>query len=122
MTAEALDNPILNSPYEAPTKHFALGPNGPTGEIKTGRRRSESFIPIPVSKKGKSKESAEQVAIDFDLTGERREENSLINDIRARVELWRSRQYPGVTPSAARSTWRSSQPPSSLPLRKPSKR
>lgn len=35
MTAEALDNPILNSPYEAPTKHFALGPNGPTGEVKT---------------------------------------------------------------------------------------
>ena len=36
--------------------------------------------------------------IDFDLTGERREENSLINDIRARVELWRGRNYPGVTP------------------------
>ncbi|MGB3054137.1 MAG: hypothetical protein WBB52_04760 [Acidimicrobiales bacterium] len=57
MTAEALDNPILNSPYEAPGRHFALGPNGPTGEILVGRRPSESFIPIPPTRKGKAKTS-----------------------------------------------------------------
>ena len=52
---DTLSNPILNSPYEAPERHFALGPNGPTGEILPGRRPSESFIPVPVSKKMRGK-------------------------------------------------------------------
>ena len=52
----AIDNPILNSPYEPPERHFEIGPNGPTGEIKDGRRPSESFIPVAVTKKGKRKD------------------------------------------------------------------
>ena len=96
---DTLSNPILNSPYEAPERHFALGSNGPTGEILPGRRPSESFIPVPVSKKRGKKDAAEQVSLDlFDVTGERREQNSLINDMRQRVELWRGRGYPHVTP------------------------
>jgi type III restriction enzyme len=91
-----LDNPILNSPYEAPERHFAIGRGGPTGEILPGRRQSESFIPIPVSRKGKK--AGEQTTFDFDVTGERIEENTLINDIRRQIELWRGRRYPGVTP------------------------
>ena len=96
---DALSNPILNSPYEAPERHFDLGPNGPTGEVLPGRRPSESFIPIPVSKKkrGKNGASAQQSLDLFDVTGERREQNSLINDMRQRVELWRARGYPHVT-------------------------
>ncbi len=43
-------------------------------------------------------EENEQQGLDFDLTGERREVNTLINDIRARVELWRAQGYNGVTP------------------------
>ena len=53
-----IDNPILNSPYEQPDRHFEVGPNGPTGEIKDGRRPSESFIPVAVAKKGKKGEPA----------------------------------------------------------------
>src|SRR4051794_33213584 len=94
MGVDAIQNPILNSPYEAPDHHFELGPDGPTGQIKDGRRASESFIPIPASKKGKNA----QTALDFDATGERREKNSLINDIRFEVDRWRARSYPGVTP------------------------
>jgi type III restriction enzyme len=101
--AGSLENPILNSPYEAPAQHFVLGPHGPTGEIRAGRRPSESFIPIPVGRRRRGKPAAapeltEQTALDFDVTGERREVNSLINDVRARVERWRQFQYPGVTP------------------------
>jgi type III restriction enzyme len=92
-----LENPILNSPYGAPERHFELGHEGPTGRILDGRRPSESFVPVPVTRKGRGK-SVEQEALDFDVTGERREINSLINDIRRRVELWRGRRYPGVTP------------------------
>ena len=55
-TAPSIDNPILNSPYDPPDRHFELGPNGPTGVIKDGRRPSESFIPIAVAKKGKKGE------------------------------------------------------------------
>ncbi len=32
-----LANPILNSPYAPPERHFELGPNGPTGTVLTGR-------------------------------------------------------------------------------------
>jgi type III restriction enzyme len=95
MAATDLSNPILNSPYDPPAAHFKIGPNGPTGEIVDGRRPSESFIPVPVSKKKKAEPT---LAMDFDLTGERREENSLINDIRREVELWRAQGWNGVTP------------------------
>lgn len=92
--AESIENPILNGPYDAPTRHFELGRQGPTGRILDGRRTSESFIPVPVSRK---KRVAEQATLDFDVTGERRERNELINDVRARLDLWRARDYPGVT-------------------------
>ena len=98
--AESLENPILNSPYEPPERHFVLGPQGPTGEIKVGRRPSESFIPIPVGRRSKTpgSDASEQAALDFDVTGERREANSLINDLRVRVDRWRALGYPRVTP------------------------
>jgi type III restriction enzyme len=76
-----LENPILTSPYEAPERHFVIGTTGPTGEIKDGRRPSESYIPVPVGKKAASAVVPEQQGLDFDITGERRDVNSLINDI-----------------------------------------
>lgn len=95
-----IDNPILNSPYEQPDRYYEIGPHGPTGEIRDGRRPSESFIPIAISRKGKrSKDGSEQVEFDFDATGERRERNGLINDIRRDVARWRrGGEYAGVTP------------------------
>lgn len=95
-----IDNPILNSPYEQPDRHYVIGPQGPTGEIKDGRRPSESFVPIAVSKKGKKGgDGSEQEGFDFDATHERREKNSLINDLRRDVDKWRrDGQYAGVTP------------------------
>lgn len=96
MSDADLSNPILNSPYEPPAAHFELGPAGPTGVIIPGRRPSESYVPIPPQKKGKGQ--PEQVALDFDVTGERREVNTLINDIRREVERWRANNWNGVTP------------------------
>lgn len=100
MEAADLANPILNSPYEQPDRYYAIGPNGPTGEIKDGRRPSESFIPIAVTKKGqRGGQSGVQQGFDFDATGERREKNSLINDIRRDLAKWRrGGEYAGVTP------------------------
>lgn len=95
-----IDNPILSSPYEQPDRYYEIGSQGPTGEIRAGRRPSESFIPIAISRKGKrAKDGSEQVGFDFDATGERRERNSLINDIRRDVARWRrGGEYAGVTP------------------------
>lgn len=96
-----IDNPILNGPYDAPSQHYEIGPSGPTGVIVEGRRPSESFIPIAMSRKRKKSAAGfEQEGFDFDLTGERREKNSLINDIRRDVAKWRaSGHYDGVTPT-----------------------
>jgi len=98
--SEAIDNPILNSPYEQPDRHYDIGPQGPTGTIRDGRRPSESFIPIAIARKGKrGADGSMQSEIDFDLTGERRERNTLINDIRRDVARWRrGGEYQGVTP------------------------
>lgn len=75
MAESDLANPILNSPFEPPQRHFELGERGPTGVVKDGRRPSESFIPVPKPRKG----SKEQQQLDFDATGERVEQNTLIN-------------------------------------------
>ena len=95
-----IDNPILNSPYEQPDRFYEIGPQGPTGEIRQGRRNSESFIPIAITKKGKrGSDKSVQETFDFDLTGERREKNNLINDLRRDLAKWRrGAVYAGVTP------------------------
>ncbi len=95
MSTADLSNPILNSPYGPPEEHFEIGRQGPTGVVLPGRRPSESFVPIPVTRKGKG---GDQQALDFDQTGERREQNTLINDVRREVERWRASNWNGVTP------------------------
>jgi type III restriction enzyme len=96
--AEAIANPILNGPFDEPTTHFKIGSHGPTGELIPGRRPSESFIPIAQSRKARKARGPEQEALDFDLTGERIERNTLINDLRREVQRWRRRDYERATP------------------------
>jgi type III restriction enzyme len=97
---DPLSNPILNRPYDVPTRYFELGPHGPTGVIKEGRRPSESLIPIALSRKGtKQADGSVQPTFDLELTAERRERNDLINDLRREVERWRLRDYERVTPT-----------------------
>lgn len=90
------DGPVINGPFDPPQQHFEIGPAGPTGVLVPGRRPSESWIPVPAARKGRDA-GAQQVALDFDVTGERREPNPLINDIRREVERWRL-DYRWVTP------------------------
>jgi type III restriction enzyme len=63
--------------------------------IKPGRRPSESYIPVPATRKGKVQEE-----LDFETTQERIEKNSLINDLRREMERWRRTNYDGVTPTS----------------------
>lgn len=41
-----IENPVINSPFEEPQRHFRFADNGITDEIVPGRRRSTYFIPI----------------------------------------------------------------------------
>jgi len=48
------EHPILNSPYECPTKHWELDAQGqPTPKIAENRRRAEFITPIPRPRKRK---------------------------------------------------------------------
>ena len=95
---DALANPVINSPYEEPSRHFALDDQGrPTGEIAETRRPSEFFVPIPKPKKGRGKQAAAPT-LDFDsLTDERIERNDKIDQLRDALRDWRHQNYPGVT-------------------------
>jgi type III restriction enzyme len=99
MTADALSNPVLNTPYDEPLRHFVLAPTGPTGEIAAGRRPSEFFVPVARPKKGKAGAQApDQMELDLNPTGEKVERNDEIDQLRAAVRMWRQTGYLGTTP------------------------
>ena len=99
MSQVLIDQPILNSPFEEPSRHFKFGDQGITNEIAAGRRNSSYFIPIArPKKKGKGK----QLALDDEWLEERVEENHFINQVRDRVRLWREGGYKQVTQTTAR--------------------
>jgi len=70
---DPLSNPVLNRPYDAPTRWFEIGRNGPTGVVQPGRRPSESLVPIAASRKGAlGSDGSVQQILDVDVTAERR--------------------------------------------------
>lgn len=98
MSQVVIENPILNSPYVEPTRHFKFGDDGITDEISQGRRESSYFIPIPRAKK----QGKQAALFDTEWTQDRIEPNKLVNRIRERVALWRKGGYVGVTPITRR--------------------
>ncbi|MHB8353804.1 MAG: hypothetical protein ACYDCF_05100, partial [Burkholderiales bacterium] len=77
MNPVVIENPIINSPFDEPTRHFQFTDEGITNEIVEGRRTSSYFVPIAQPrKKGK------QLQLDSEWTQDRIEENKLVNDIR----------------------------------------
>jgi type III restriction enzyme len=87
-----IENPILNSPFEEPTRHFKFSEDGITDEIVNERRISSYFIPIPPPKK-----KGKQLTFDTEWTQDRIKPNDEINRIRAKVAIWRKGGYQGVT-------------------------
>ena len=98
MSQVVIENPIINSPFDEPTRHFRFTDEGITDEIVDARRTSSYFVPIARPKAKGSK----QLQFDTEWTQDRIEENKLVNDIRRRVALWRKGGYVGVTPTTAR--------------------
>lgn len=104
------EEPILNSPYRYPSRHWELDEQGqPTQRIIDKRRRADFITPIPKPKKRKG--LAEQAALQFDegkglSTDEQQyDHTAIIQSVRDQVDRWR--QLPNsndwrVTPETAR--------------------
>ena len=110
MNSQFFERPILNSPYEYPSRHWELDDQGqPTQRIIERRRRAEFITPIPKPKKRKG--SAEQRSLLFDegkgiSTAEQQyDHTAIINSVRQQVDQWRRLPNPNdwrVTPETAR--------------------
>ncbi len=106
------EQPILNSPYEYPLRHWELDDEGqPTQEIIEQRRSAEFITPIPKPKKRKGSSQQQQLKMIFDegmglSTKEQQyDPNSVINALRRHVEKWRILPTPRdwqVTPETGR--------------------
>ena len=101
------EQPILNSPYERPGRHWELDADGqPTHKIIESRRLTEFITPIP--KPRRRRDSPEFI---FDegkgLSTEKQqyEHTAIINSVRRKVDEWRVLPNTGdwhVTPETAR--------------------
>ena len=98
MSRVNIENPVINSPFEEPQRHFKFNARGITEEIAAGRRRSEYFMPFPKPKKQSGEAQLQFELPDSDL----REANAFINSVRTQVAAWRNSGYPGVTPTTRR--------------------
>ena len=119
MSDNFFDRPILNSPYEYPSRHWELDESGqPTSRILDRRRRVSFITPIPKPKKrGQRAMVFDAAAQALEKEGQQYELMELINELRRRVDAWRSIPDPGrwrVTPETARTPQALAQPPGEL--------
>jgi type III restriction enzyme len=91
-----IDNPIINSPYGRPTRHFAFDRDGITDRIEDQRRPSSFFVPVPRPRK-RGQQLELQVFTEDDI-----KPNKQVNDVRERVDAWREAGWPNVTPVTRR--------------------
>ncbi len=61
-----IDNPILNSPYEPPTRRWRFDDSGITDEVVEDRRTSGYFVPVPQARR-----QGAQLAIETEWTLDR---------------------------------------------------
>lgn len=86
MSAYEVPQPILNSPFEEPAKHWHIV-EGETPERRPGRRPAMYFYRDPKAKP--DTEAGRVVGTAIELKP--------VNRIRAQVKKWRLEGYPGVT-------------------------
>lgn len=89
------ENPILNSPYAYPSRHWELDRDGqPTQTIVESRRRAEFISPVPKPRKRGSSASQETLVFDEGKGLSTREQQyerhtEIINGVRREVDDWR---------------------------------
>ena len=93
MTQGPIENPIINSPFVEPTKHFLTSAEGEvTGEIDGRRRPSEFFVPV-----ARPKKLSGQLTLDAFGGPKKQQPNEIVNEIRQSVARWRASSYPHIT-------------------------
>ncbi len=109
MAPDFFADPILNSPYEHPSRHWELDEDGqPTGNILEVRRPCRLITPVPQPKKKKGRKKG-QAELDLGVAGLTHDEQQydptpIINEIRRHVDKWRGlpEDQWSVTPETAR--------------------
>jgi type III restriction enzyme len=102
--------PILNSPYEYPSRHWELDESGqPTQRIIDNRRRADFITPIPKPRKHKKQEGQTTLVFDegkgLSTEAQQYDPKSTINSLRLHIDRWRSipnSQEWHVTPETER--------------------
>jgi len=117
MSNPFFEQPILNSPYENPSRHWELDKAGqPTQKILETRRPAEFITPIPKPKKRKASPGQQTFIFDegkgLSTKEQQYDATSRVNEIRSRVDEWRCFPNPQqwmVTPETGRllQHWRS---------------
>ena len=111
--------PILNSPYEIPRRHWELDEEGqPTGRIRQSRRRFTFITPIPKPKKRKASQREiifHEKAPALGTEDQNYNLEQLIGSLRVQVNQWRAVTDPAkwrVTGETARLLrhWRRQRP------------
>ncbi len=93
-----ITNPVINSPFEEPTRYFEFGDRGITGNINDGARRESSYF-VPIAQ---GRRQTAQLSLEAEWTKDRLRPNELVNRIREKVALWRKGGYQSVTTTTAR--------------------
>jgi type III restriction enzyme len=107
MTDQFFEQPILNSPYDYPSRHWELDEQGqPTQQIINHRREARFITPIPRPRKRRAQQQLNLVLEDVGIstTEQQYDHTRIINSVRSQVDEWR--QLPPerwrVTPETAR--------------------
>ena len=91
----AVENPIINSPYGAPQQHWHIE-KGKKPLMQAGRRPASYFLRVPEGAARGRKDAAQGAMFDEDLKGNEYLLD-LANLLRQRVQDWRDRSYQGAT-------------------------
>ena len=105
MTGKFFDKPILNSPYEVPTRHWELDENrNPTGIVGQSRRPCTLVTPVPKPRIQSGQEDLMLGLADLSTTTQQYDPVPIINEVRSHLESWRNLPVDqcGVTPVTAR--------------------
>jgi len=100
------EQPILNSPYECPGRHWELDDEGqPTQQIIENRRSAKYIMPIPKPRKRKDSEKQQQLILDegkgISTQEQQYDPTPIINELRYYVDQWRKSTNPNdwqITP------------------------
>lgn len=108
MSDTFFEQPIINSPYDYPSKHWELDDEGqPTHKLLDSRRSVQFLTPVPKPKRrGKNKDKGGELDLGTDLgeEGDQRYHSGIISGVREQVDKWRilPEDQWRVTPETAR--------------------